>query len=55
MFEDEASVVRAMRTRIREEDTKWYKEGILVLRAGVRPLMLIEVCIKIINIKETFI
>jgi histone-lysine N-methyltransferase SETMAR len=37
-FEDYQSVIRAMRTRLREQEISWYREGMLPLfRAGVRP------------------
>ena len=38
-FEDDGSVIRAVRTWLCEHETSWYREGThaLVSRAGIRP------------------
>ena len=37
-FEDDESVVHAVRTWLREQETSWYREGTHALfRSGVRP------------------
>jgi len=30
-FEDDESVIRAVRTRLREQETSWYREGVHAL------------------------
>jgi hypothetical protein len=35
-FEDDESVIRAVRTWLREQETSWYREGMHAFGAGVR-------------------